>query len=106
MAQTNAANAQQIKDASRESKFKEGQWLRDLREVLGTPTGRRLLWRLLGKCGIGRSIWHSSALIHYNAGRLDLGNELQGDMIRASSQGYLLAQKEAIEAAEADDQSK
>lgn len=95
----NARDTEQIKAASRLTREAEKRRMADLRAVMSTVEGRRFLWTMLGECGVGQTIWHPSALIHYRAGRLDLGNKLQAEMITADADGYLLTQREAIELA-------
>jgi hypothetical protein len=77
--------------------LKEKERKRDLQEVLSTIEGRRFLWGQLGKCKVYESIWESSAKIHYNAGKQDLGHELMREILDASPEAYLQMQKESME---------
>ncbi len=93
----NAADEKQVKSAGHKERLRERERRTDLKAILDTVEGRRFLWGQLGKCKVYESIWESSAKIHYNAGKQDLGHELMDEIIRASPEAYLQMQKEAIE---------
>ena len=69
----------------------------DIRHVLSSQQGRRFAWRLLTHCGVFRSIWSNSAVIHYNAGMQDVGHFIQGEIIAADENAYLKMMKESKE---------
>lgn len=73
----------------------------DLRSVMGTPQGRRFMWALLGECGLFRSSYHPSALIHFNEGQRSIGLSLMARVTAECPDLYLTMQGEAI-----DDQRK
>lgn len=73
----------------------------DLRAVMGAPEGRRFMWALLGECGLFRSSYHPSALIHYNEGQRSIGLALLARLNDHCPDQYLTMQGEAI-----DDQRK
>lgn len=73
----------------------------DLRAVMGTPEGRRFMWALLGECGLFRSSYHPSALIHFNEGQRSIGLSLMARITGECPDLYLTMQGEAI-----DDQRK
>ena len=93
----NAADAKQVKSAGHKERLKDKEKKKDLQSILNTVEGRRFLWVQLSKCKVYESIWESSAKIHYNAGKQDLGHELMADIIDASPEAYLQMQKESIE---------
>jgi hypothetical protein len=79
----NAANKKQVKSAKATAKFvREGE-LKDISAMLGTVEGRRVAWRILTKCRVFESIWHGSAMIHYNSGQQDLGHWLMSEITDA-----------------------
>ena len=82
----NAADPKQVKNAKRKEKFDREGVLQDIRMVLSTPEGKRLIWRLLSHCRTFESIYEQSARIHYNAGQQDLGHFIMAEIISADEQ--------------------
>ena len=70
----------------------------DLETVMGSPAGRRFMWGLLGECGLYRSSYHPSALIHFNEGQRSIGLALLARLTADCPDQYLTMQSEAIEA--------
>lgn len=68
--------------------------LADLRELVKSSAGRRVLWRLLEHCGVFRSIWSNSALIHFNEGKRDTGLFLMHEIAEADPNGLLTMMSE------------
>jgi hypothetical protein len=64
-----------------------------------SPAVRLVMWELLSQAGVYGSVWHASALIHYNAGRQDFGHELMAQLLDADEGAYDLMTKEARERA-------
>ncbi len=93
--QTNAADPGQVRHAARKEKQQRAREAADVRAVMATPEGRRFLWAWLEKLGVFRSIWHPSALIHYNSGRQDAGHELLAQLTQADEELYLTMEREA-----------
>lgn len=79
----NASSKAQIAEAKMKEKLGRDQELNDFRVVLNTKEGRRLVWRLMGKCNVFATVWDPSAKIHYNAGRQDLGHFIMAEVIAA-----------------------
>jgi hypothetical protein len=69
--------------------------LNDMRAVLNTPQGRRVMWRLLEHTQVFASIWHQSALIHKNAGRQDVGHFVMAEIEAANQESLFTMMKEA-----------
>jgi hypothetical protein len=93
----NAADEKQVKDAKFTVEERRRQELNDLRFVLSTRQGRRALWRLMAFCKAFASIWDSSAKIHYNAGKQDVGHYLIGEVEAADQEAFFLMMKESKE---------
>lgn len=91
----NASDKKQIKEAERKVKDRRKVELEDLKIVLSTGQGRRVLWRLMSKCRPFESIWESSARIHYNAGQQDLGHFIMGEISLADENALFSMMKEA-----------
>lgn len=75
---TNAADKGQVEKARKAEKQASQQELVDMREILAMPSGagRRIFWQLLEECKVFGSVWHPSALIHYQSGQQDVGHLL------------------------------
>lgn len=93
--QRNAADREQVKYARRVERRAQERVTASLQVVMQTAEGRLVLWELLERAGIYRSIWDPSARIHYNAGRQDYGHEILGLMLEADADLYLEAEREA-----------
>lgn len=99
----NAADPEQVKAAGRRERRKGEQFNGALRQVMATIEGRLVMWALLERAGIYRSVWDPSARIHYNAGRQDFGHELLALLLEADERTYLLMEQEARARARGDD---
>lgn len=93
----NAADAGQVREATRKQKRETELEIDDLRAVLATPQGWRTLKRQLAACGVFRSIWHPSALIHYNSGKHDAGLDLLKKIVQADPDAYTKMVREELE---------
>lgn len=91
----NAADPSQVRRAARKTEDVEALRRGRLRAVLQTVDGRALVWDLLERAGVFRSIYDQSARIHYNAGRQDFGHELLAAALDADEDAYLVMEQEA-----------
>lgn len=91
----NCSDEEQVKSAKQKEKFAREKELDDLKYLLSVPQGRRFIWRYLEICGVFRSIWHASALIHFNEGKRDVGLHLIGDITEADPEGLIRMMAEA-----------
>jgi phage baseplate assembly protein W len=91
----NAADPQQVKRAERRDRDAAAQVQASLKAVLSTTDGRAVMWELLERAGVFRSIWHPSAEIHYRAGRQDYGHELQALILACDEELYDAMTREA-----------
>lgn len=92
----NAADPKQVTEAKhkeRRAREAEGE---DLRKVLSTLEGRRVMWRLMSHCGVFETVWENSARIHYNAGRQDVGHYIMQEIIKAEPKAFaqMMAEKQ------------
>lgn len=80
----NAASPKNIKaKGSREERLRQRE-VDDLKVVLSSIHGKRLIWRLLSKCGTFQSVHHpSGSQVYYNAGKQDLGHFLMTEIVEA-----------------------
>jgi len=79
----NAADPSQVKRAADRERYNRETQLNDIRIVLGTLEGRRLMWRLMGHAKVFESIWEPSAKIHYNSGLQDFGHFIMSEIADA-----------------------
>jgi len=90
----NAADEKQVRHAQRKEKQRSERFEHALRAVMATPQGRVVMWELLTRAGIYRSVWEASARIHYNAGKQDYGHELLATLIDVDEAAYQLMERE------------
>lgn len=90
----NAADQGQVRAAEKKEAYTRDHELNDLRRVLETPEGRRVLWRFMSKCNVFGSVWEPSARIHYNSGRQDFGHFVMAEIVDASEEYLFLMMKE------------
>lgn len=89
-AQTNATNKEQIKKAMNKEEMSREVELSDLAFVLSRPEGRRVLWRLMGYCGVFTSVKDpSGSMTYYNAGQQDVGHFIQAEIMEAKADAYI-----------------
>lgn len=75
-------------------KRRRDQELNDIRAVMANESGRRFVWRLLEKAKVFGSVWHPSALIHYNAGQQDFGHFIMSEITESSEEAFVQMMKE------------
>ncbi|CAB4161432.1 hypothetical protein UFOVP728_49 [uncultured Caudovirales phage] len=64
--------------------------IEDVRWLMSSPRGRRLVWWLLGKCGVNRTSFNNSgSVMAFNEGQRNIGLLLQGEVIEASPEAYM-----------------
>lgn len=91
----NAADPKQVGRASQRVRDSEAAFLGNLRAVMDTPHGRAVMWELVSRAGVYRSIWHPNVEIHYAAGQQDYGHKLLADLVAADETLYELMEREA-----------
>ncbi len=89
----NAADVGQLKRAEQILARRARRDVEDLREVLQTLPGRRLVGRWLRKCGIYESCTALDTRIYVLSGRRDIGLELLGEVVQ-HHELYLQMEKE------------
>ena len=93
----NAASKEQVENAAFEMEERRNRELNDLRLVLSTKEGRRVMWRFMSHCKAFEGIWDGSARIHYNSGRQDVGHFLIKEVEAADQDAFFTMMKEAKE---------
>lgn len=91
----NAADEKQVKNLQSEEEKERELELADLRNVVSTPQGRRVLWRLMTHCRVFGSVFnHSGSMTYYNAGMQDVGHFIQAEVITAKKEAYFEMMRE------------
>tara|TARA_R110000803_G_scaffold121808_1_gene189897 strand:+ start:606 stop:941 length:336 start_codon:yes stop_codon:yes gene_type:complete len=68
----------------------------DMKQMLSEAYGRRLLWRMLEKCGIYKTSFTGNSTTFFNEGRRAVGLDLLEDIIKVSPSSYTLMQSENL----------
>jgi len=94
----NAADPEQVHAGAHKSKRRAEKELDDLRRILDTPFGRRVIWRYLDQvCGVFR-LSHMGEQTHetaFNEGNRNVGNTLMAEVLKASPEAFLVMRSEA-----------
>ena len=84
-----------IERADRKEKDIRKQELNDIRTVLASSSGRRLLWRLMGRCKTFGSMFSADAIsMAYNSGQQDLGHFIMSEIVAADENLLLKMMRE------------
>ena len=79
----NAASEKQVKKAVSQEKLEAKRVIDDLKAVLDTPEGRRVISRWLAQFKIGQMEWKPGAEINRNVGHHECANYILGQVVRA-----------------------
>lgn len=90
----NAADEKQVKKAKRAEKTDREKELDDLRFVLGTPQGRRVLHRVLSQCGVYRPSFTGNRFGDFNEGQRNIGLYLLSEITEAKESRLYQMQQE------------
>ena len=90
----NAADEKQVNKAVKKEEFSRDNQLNDLRKVLETSEGRRVMWRLMEHCKVFATVWEPSAKIHYNSGQQDIGHFIMSEIVDADEKYLFEMMKE------------
>lgn len=90
----NAADRQQVKSAKQKEESKRDGELNDIRSILNTPSGRRVMWRFISYTKIFQERWEPSAKIHYDAGVRSVGLHIIAEINEASEDFFIEMMKE------------
>lgn len=88
-----AAKPNPVKQKAKDIRKQE---LDDIRTVMSNASGRRLMWRLLEKCGTFRSTFNPSNQLSmaYLSGQQDLGHFLMAEIVQADENLLLRIMKD------------
>lgn len=85
----NGSDRRQVRKAEKKAVVRRKQEIADIRTFLDLEAGRRFIWRLLEHCKVFQSIWHNSALIHFNEGKRDVGLFILSEITEADQKALL-----------------
>lgn len=92
---TNASDHRQLKKARKTEKNQRDDELNDLRVLIGTPEGRRFLWRVLNRCHIFESAFNDNAVtMAFLVGEDNVGKFLLAEIIEADPRALMLLMSE------------
>lgn len=93
----NAADQESIKKRAKEDKFNKQQEIMDVRFILGTPQGRRYIWRHMSSAGIFTTSFTGNSSTFFNEGKRDVGLKMLAEVTDVNPDAYVLMMKEARE---------
>ena len=94
----NAADEKQVKQASSNAKFQRDVEVRDIIDVLSTPQGRRLIWRIIEWSGCeGTAFRHTNELTYMAIGSGDVGRWIKSEIISADEKILFKMMEENVE---------
>jgi len=90
----NASSEKQVSSAKVTEKHHRNQEIEDMRQILNSAAGRKVIWRILAECKTFETIWHPSAAIHYNSGQQDIGHWLMAEVAETGPESLFILMKE------------
>lgn len=92
----NAADETQVSNAKKAEKRRRDRELDDVRAVLATREGRRLLWRVMTYCSAFDSVFHENQLrMAHGSGRQDVGHFVMAEINAAKPDAFLTMMQES-----------
>lgn len=91
----NAADSDQVRQAGEKEERGRERDLNDMRTVLSTLSGRRVVWRYLTFCKVFESSFTGNSTTFFNEGMRNVGLALLADIHEAEPQAYLLMMQES-----------
>lgn len=92
---SNLADQHEVEKATLKEKDVRKRELNDIRTVLSNASGRRLVWRLLERCGAFESVFNEkSSTMAYLSGQQDLGHFIMAEIVEADENLLLKMMKD------------
>ncbi len=92
----NAADADEVKAAAKKVKRADERHKDDVRRLLASDFGRRILWEYLSRCGVFRADCPvNSGSLYFDNGQRNIGLGILTDITNADPDAYILMMKEA-----------
>lgn len=93
----NVGEPDQIEKKAKQQKTERDRELDDVRAILDTKAGRRLIWRLLGASELFAVSRAMNQSIYALEGKREIGKLIFSDVMEAQPEAYLLMMKESKE---------
>jgi hypothetical protein len=90
----NSSNEQDVSSAKANDKNKRKTEQGDLRQLLSTKWGRRMVWRILERTGQHRTSFTGNSTTFFNEGQRNIGLWLVDEVLSADTNQYLTMIKE------------
>lgn len=90
----NAANENQVKEASLKERDKQRTREDDIKFLLSTVQGRRFFFDYIDFCGVFKCVFTGNSTTYFNEGQRNVGLRLLDDMNRVAPEAYALMMKE------------
>lgn len=90
-----ASNKQEVKRAEQKAKNQRDTEMADLRRLVSTKWGRRVVWRILEKSGQHRTSFTGNSTTFFNEGQRNIGLWLVDEVLSADTDAYLAMIKES-----------
>jgi hypothetical protein len=84
----------QVRERKQTQRLKRINELDDIRAVLSTPQGRRVVWRILGMTHLYKESFTGNSTTFYNEGQRSIGLQLLGELTAADPLAYVKLQQE------------
>lgn len=99
----NAADEQALTEQQRKERLAQQQADNDFRWLAGTTQGRRILWRLMGRCQVFAAVFHPDpSQMSFNEGRRNTGLFLLGEINRLCPEQFAVMAAENANSPEED----
>lgn len=95
--QDNASDPKQVKKGKSRDKRNTQQLLNDYRFVLKEAPGRRLIYHILGMCGIYHVSMTGNSYTYFNEGMRQVGVTILNEITEADEGAYIAMQTEELE---------
>lgn len=99
MTQNRADNQKLAAARTRRDRQYKAQIQNDLKTLLAMPEGRRVLWELLGDCGVFRESMETNARSYVQMGMRNLGLSLMKRITDADQEAYFQMMRESMQRA-------
>lgn len=91
----NLSDEKQVARAEEKEERRKETFKEDLKSILKTPQGRRVMWNYISLCGLFRSTFsENSGLMYFAAGQKNIGAKIIDDIVKTDPETFMLMMKE------------